>query len=51
MTDAVFDTTVFIDSHNRLAGAISLMEAASTGRLTGSDPQLDFRDFVSRRTP
>lgn len=36
MTDAVFDTTVLIDSHNRLAGAISLMEAASTGRLSAA---------------
>jgi predicted nucleic acid-binding protein len=33
MTDAVFDTTVFIDSHLGHQGALALLRAATDGRL------------------
>ena len=48
MTDAVFDTTVFIDSHNRLSGATSLMEAASTGRLAAAYSSTSVFELWSR---
>jgi predicted nucleic acid-binding protein len=36
MTDAVFDTTVFIDSYNGDTRATALMDAATAGRIRGA---------------
>ncbi len=35
MSDAVFDTTVFIDSYKRDAGAVALVESVMKGSLAG----------------